>query len=401
MSMKKAYNKGEWSELYAFIRLIKEGRIYAADEAVNKIDDVYFPILKIIREEIRDNVLSYEPGESVKIYQNDKLIDEVTIDFIEESANALFKKIFEGGSSKGAFTIPEIDEFLKKMKVTKIKAPSLEKVDMTMQIHDINTGFSPIVGFSVKSDVGSPPTLINAAKNTRIKYKVKGLTDQDIEEINAIDKIHSREYIKARMSLLFNRATKIEFDCIKDETFEDNLVMLDSLLPSVFGELVLLHYKLIEKAAYDCELLVDILSGLNPLKYRRKNVYRYKFKKMITAAALGMTAGKEWDGYETATGGYIIIKKNGDVLCFHLYNRDYFEEYLMKNTQFDRPSASKCDYGYLYKENEECYIDLNVQIRFKSINNANNYSAEDWESKASSVREHARIMYGKSSIEVE
>lgn len=32
-----------------------------------------------------------------------------------------------------------------------------------------------------------------------------------------------------------------------------------------------------------------------------------------------MTAGKEWNGYEAATGGYIIIKKDGDVLCYHLH----------------------------------------------------------------------------------
>ena len=32
-----AKNKGEWSELYAFIKLLKEGRIYAADENVNRL----------------------------------------------------------------------------------------------------------------------------------------------------------------------------------------------------------------------------------------------------------------------------------------------------------------------------------------------------------------------------
>ena len=55
----------------------------------------------------------------------------------------------------------------------------------------------------------------------------------------------------------------------------------------------------------------DMLSDFNPLQYRHKNVHRYKFKKMLTAAALGMTVGKEWDGYEVATGGYIIIKRIG------------------------------------------------------------------------------------------
>ena len=42
-------NKGEWSELYAFFKLLSEGKIYEADEKVEKINNVYYPILKIFR----------------------------------------------------------------------------------------------------------------------------------------------------------------------------------------------------------------------------------------------------------------------------------------------------------------------------------------------------------------
>ena len=39
-------NKGEWSELYAFMKLLSQGRVYAANEKVEKIDEVYYPILR-------------------------------------------------------------------------------------------------------------------------------------------------------------------------------------------------------------------------------------------------------------------------------------------------------------------------------------------------------------------
>ena len=35
-------NKGEWSELYAFIKLLKEGKVYAADEKVERLDNIYY-----------------------------------------------------------------------------------------------------------------------------------------------------------------------------------------------------------------------------------------------------------------------------------------------------------------------------------------------------------------------
>ena len=398
--MSKSYNKGEWSELYAFARLLKEGKMYAADENVNMIEDIYFPILKILRTESSEDRFAYEPGQVIKIFKNDELIDEIDVETIEENAKLLFEKIFEGGETSGSFEINEMEDFLKTMHITKIKAASSEKVDMTLQIHDINTGFSPIVGFSVKSDVGSPPTLLNAGKNTRISYEIIGVTDNDMHAINAIDRSVSREYMKERMAELLKRSDKIVFSKVKDQVFEDNLIMIDSMLPVIFGEMVLLHYNIISTGTYECELLIDLLSDFNPLGYRQRNVYRYKFKKMLAAAALGMTAGKEWDGYETATGGYIIIKRDGNVLCYHLYNRDYFEEYLMRNTQFDRPSASRHDYGYVYREGDQYYIDLNVQIRFKSIKSANEIDSFKRDEKAAKVREYVKIIYDENEIEL-
>lgn len=365
------YNKGEWSELYAFIKLLKEGRIYAADQNANKINDQYLPIIKIIREEKADSPIEYHTGEKIKLFQNGVLIGEFDAEDFTEKIKTLFNSIFSVSSGEGAFEIPDIQQFMNELKVTKVKASSAEKVDISMQIHDFHTGFSPEVGFSIKSDVGSPPTLLNSGKNTRFRYKITGLSDTDIEEINAIDKTVEKEYMKIRFSRLVELCDSIKFDKVLDETYEDNLILIDSNLPQIYGNMVLAHYLHIKEGIYDCLNLIKLVAEENPLKYRRKDFYSIKFKKLITASALGMTPGKAWDGKEAATGGYIIIKRDGDVLCYHLYNRNFFEEYLLNNTQFDRPSASRYDYGYVYDLDGEKYIDLNVQVRFKKIGKKN------------------------------
>lgn len=365
------YNKGEWSELYAFIKLLKEGKIYNADENANRINDLYLPIIKIIREETPGNKVDYFTGETIKVFENGREIKTISVSECEEYVKLLFPKIFSGAKGselKGAFSIPEMETFMDDFNITKVKASSTEKVDIEMQIHDVHTGYSPEVGFSIKSDVGSPPTLLNAGKNTRMRYKIVGLSNEDMQIINAIDKSVCKEYMKARIEKLKELSSAIQYDGMLDATFEDNLVMIDSSLPRIYGELVLLHYLHISEKIYDCNILTDMLTAQNPIGYRRADIYGHKFKKLISASALGMTPGKPWDGLDTATGGYIIIKKDGDVLCYHLYNRNYFEEYLLNNTSFDRPSATRHDYGYVYELNGEKYIDLNVQIRFKSIN---------------------------------
>ena len=40
-------NKGEWSEIYVFLRLLEVGKLYAADADLNKMDDVFYNIINI------------------------------------------------------------------------------------------------------------------------------------------------------------------------------------------------------------------------------------------------------------------------------------------------------------------------------------------------------------------
>ena len=368
-------NKGEWSELYAFARLLKDGKIYAADENVNKLNDIFFPILKLVRADIDNQDVDYHPGDKILIYKNNEIIGEVDSDYLEKNTNILFNSIFKGDNKeKGAFEIAGLDQFLENMK---IKAPSTEKVDIRMQIHDVKTGYAPIAGFSVKSDVGSPPTLLNAGNNTKFRYLIEGITDKDMEEINAIDKSVCSEYMKARFEALFQRAKNVKFARMLDKTYENNLMLIDSMLPEIYGDFILYHYMTMNEKRVDCETLCNLLEEKNPIGYSRKNFYTYKIKKLLCASALGMTPGKEWDGNEAATGGYVIVKRDGEVLCYHIYNRNFFESYLLKNTTIDRPSASRYDYGYVFKEDGKYYIDLNIQIRFKSISAASKNSELD------------------------
>nr|MCR5260604.1 HpaII family restriction endonuclease [Candidatus Gastranaerophilales bacterium] len=92
--------------------------------------------------------------------------------------------------------------------------------------------------------------------------------------------------------------------------------------------------------------------------------YEHKMKNFLTDIALGMTPATVWTGTYQATGGYIIVREDGEVLCYHVYNHNEFQKYLFKNTRFDTPSASRYDFGYIYQENGKNYIKLNLQIRF-------------------------------------
>ena len=44
-------NKGEWSEFYAFIKILTDGKMFAADKDLNILKDKFFTVLQIIRNE--------------------------------------------------------------------------------------------------------------------------------------------------------------------------------------------------------------------------------------------------------------------------------------------------------------------------------------------------------------
>jgi len=79
---------------------------------------------------------------------------------------------------------------------------------------------------------------------------------------------------------------------------------------------------------------------------------------------MGMRPATEWDGDTTKFKGIILVKNDGDVVFYYLYNRKSFEEYLYNNVRFDRPDTSRHQYGAIYEENGEHFLKLNLQVRF-------------------------------------
>lgn len=93
-------------------------------------------------------------------------------------------------------------------------------------------------------------------------------------------------------------------------------------------------------------------------------MYAYKIKQFLLAFALGMTVSSPWDGSFNANGGYIVVKEDGDVICYHFFDRNDLEEYLFNNTKFDTPSTTRHEFGEVYKVMDSYFIKLNLQIRF-------------------------------------
>lgn len=360
-------NVGEWSELYTLIKLLGDGILYAGDENMERIEDLFYPIIMILRQEA-GNELNYVRGKNKNIViETPKGVMQLSVPvakFVEETER-LLHALTSHKKGKGAFDIPETENFMHFIKCHTLKAKSSDKADIRIRLHDQRTGIEKDMGFSIKSQMGSHSTLLNASGATNFDYKVVGydFANEEIEAINAID---TKEKINDRYSAIVSKGAKLEFQNITNETFESNLTMLDGDMARIVAAMLVTSANTNEKRISE---LTHQLAIANPLNYntdRAEDFYKYKLKNLLTTVALGMVPAKPWTGYYDANGGYIIVKEDGDIVCYHFYDRNRFESYLFNNAYLDRPSASRHGYGCLEKyENGEVHFKFNLQIRLK------------------------------------
>lgn len=360
-SKKMTGNKGEWSELYTLFKLAADGRIYAADENTNKIPEIYYDILQIIRKQKGDNQKYIRNG-NIKVISESTGAEIVTISISEfkDNAELLLDSIKAVKTKDGAFKIPALDSFVSKLKCSATKAKSSDKADITLVVHDAQTGSEPKLGFSIKSQLGSPSTLFNASGATNFVYELSSHTLTEEEK----ETFHSFKYFKDKFEYLDSLGVAVSFVKPDNDIFNSNMMLVDTNMSLIIGTMLENFYR--GKANRVAEL-ADLCVAQNVCNINSDNkdvFYVYKIKELMTNIALGMMPASPWNGNYEATGGYIIVKDDGDVLCYHIYNRNEFREYLFNNTRFETPSKSKHHFGAIEEIGGKQILKLNLQIRF-------------------------------------
>lgn len=353
-------NKGEWSEIYALFKLLGDKILQSGDENIMKIEKMFYPIIKILRSGTNGNY-EYSIKDDIVLIKGNEEVLRIPIQEFKDKSILLLNLIKQ--NKETTFSIPEIEQFMLSINCISLKANSNTKTDITIVVHDQRTNQQPILGFSIKSQLGNPSTLLNAGKTTNFIYKINNLIIDQVG-VNKINLIDTKSKIKDRIESVLNKGGSLQFIGTEQQIFSNNLVLIDSLLPQILGEIVFNFY------TSNSSKMVDLVCNIeesNPLKFDVSNehkFYKYKIKRLLTDIALGMMPSKVWTGEFDATGGYLIVKEDGDVLCYHIYNRNEFENYLINNSKLETASSTRHGFGSIYEENEELFFKLNLQIRF-------------------------------------
>lgn len=357
-------NKGEWSEIYTLLKLLGEGKVYAGDQNLNKIQDLFYPIIMILRQE-KEGSFNYKLQNKNVVIQTPKGKELLRIPasvFLTEAEN-LLRAINE---SDGAFALPQIEAFMRQIYCHSLKAKSTDKTDIRIILHDRRTKINSEMGFSIKSQLGGDSTLLNASKSTNFNFKIHGatLSDKDIDYINSLNP--KRNKVIERVNAIKEKGGILMFDKVDNRTFRNNLIMLDGDLPKIIAYLLL---EQLNSGISSLKELVEKITKSNPIEYdteQNSPFYAYKIKHFLTSVALGMMPATAWDGKFDANGGYLVVKNDGEILCYHFYDRNRFEDYLFSNAYLERSSTNRHKYATIVKEQDGTLsFKLNFQVRLK------------------------------------
>ncbi len=341
-------NRGEWSELYTMLKLLLDGYFYGANSCLKPREELKYIVKKVSSADELTN-FELEDGSPISISHSGHT-EEIDRVLIEKVKNDILKAILEESST--TFSVNSANEFSDRYFGGGIKSSSHVKGDLKLTLKDPK--LSTIVSdfFSVKSFLSGKPTLLNASGQTKIRYQIENITEEQVQAINKITTASESIDVTKRLRAIRAIDSGISYESCKSPVFESNLRKIDTLFPKFLAESLLDAYMNGEKN------LSRHLNDLILLDSERKA------GQFLEAILKGMMPSIEWNLLNIANG-LLVVVSSGDILGFYVYNNLDLLQFLLSNSYFDTPSTSRHEFGTIYNENGRYYIDLCMQIRLR------------------------------------
>ncbi len=384
MASSKGKNIGEWSEMYIFFKLMSDRKVYVADKDMNRLKDVFLNIVSIIREETKGKEYRYYTGDTVKITLNGEEVASVDSSCFTGNAKKVWDMIISKKDT--TFSNQEVISFLSSIFIQNISSPAQKKseffggtADIVLDTMDYRSGVNQIMGFSCKSDIDAAATLFNASgDNTNFEYCLVGDFNDDMmntfngmfHEVTKKGEIKREVATGDRIRYLKANDINLEFVNPVKDTARQNLVRCGGMeMPKILGGMLKYYYFECGAASVGVEDAIKYLADTDFVGYGFDDLYdtyRVKIANLLYAMFTGLRFSKPWSGRSDVSGGYIVVKRDGDVVAFHSCIADEFKDFLIDKLRFEGPSCSRHKYMEIYKKNDgKYYLKLALQFRFK------------------------------------
>ena len=350
--------KREWSELYAFFRLLADGFVYAGTPDAKKNEELRWPVAMVQREE-HDGTRQYIIDNEVIHIVGENMDKRIPREDFETVAGLILDAVKQ--SKEMEVTSPDgVEEFLDEVAIFDLEAKTDDRTDFYVAFYDRN---APLVGLCVRSKLSPMFPLLDGGRTANFKFEQTGVKFAT-PTVNKINAFGEEEDVIGRMLMVERLGGNLKFNDAADKVFRSNLHMIDLHFPRVLAEMCrAMHLEGITRV----NELTEYIKQLNPLKIKdelitKHRYYEYKMKEFLLALALGMRPAKLYNGTDSAVSGFLVVDGQGEIICYQKAHRQTFADFLYHNTRLEKGSTAKDKYGYLERENGVYYFKLNLKI---------------------------------------
>jgi len=196
--------------------------------------------------------------------------------------------------------------------------------------------------------------LLKSTNATNFIYEIENpiLSENEFPELDLVNIYYKRDLTR-------DEGSSIKFSDIEGKLFKNNLILVDSLLPQILGEIILYSYKTNE---YKLPYLLNDIEQMNPLQisgFKNIKFYTYKFRQLLNHLILGMQPSVVWHGEPNIYEHYPIIKNNDEII-YYTDNVHIFTDLIIKNTVL---TLSQSDENVYYRSGK-LYLKINLQLDY-------------------------------------
>ena len=383
-------NIGELSEPYAIVYILGQTDIPVVDGSLSAIPGAHLRFVEVRRLDKNDKYVSYSidntsgKGPSV-VYQGPSVnsVGPVNCEDFKQAARELLQLLRDSkNASKIAINNPEVVKALSLLATSRVSAKASDKSDFIATV--VSNGMLQTSGFSIKSQLGGQSTLVNSSRDSSyFEYEILragGMPLSDANRTEILDTIrNSAKQGFGFVQELLKNGYELRFTATAPN-LNYTLRLVDSFGPEIVAQLLLeevFRRNRGEKRAPTIAELVDNMAEriwntqdesllfLGSNKEELEVSIGYKMRSVLLAFMSGATPGARWDGRSRATGGIIVVKKTGEVVCVQLSTQNAVGDYLMNSCRLEAPGSERHDWGYPYAgENGRLFVRMQLQVRF-------------------------------------
>lgn len=360
-------NAGEWGEAFVVLHLLSHSDLHNADAHGERIENEVSRVRAIYRTESsgRDVALMLFDGTTdsvddpqVMVFIDGEPVRHIPVSRIADAAHSLFGKIADGQHGPH----PDEEALLRELGLETLGAPASRKADLRARVSDGFIGSLVTRNYSIKTLIKGEPSLSNASGGSYIDYELPGFDRNKADEVNSIS---GSAWVVNRIRRVLDLSEAAPIPSIANRTFERNLLKCHWRAPEAVGYAVLYGNTISGKRLPDA---IGMVSEVNPAGWAADEIEDYEdaVRKYLWAIVFDMTPAVRWAG-PSQVDGYLLAKRNEEVLAYQVSRQRSFENYLLAHSSFDTPSTSRgSNIGKVFEKDGRWFFRLSCVVKYKT-----------------------------------